>query len=195
MAKSAVQGRGFLQLLNTLTRRGVLLESRAANGAQSQSSGPRTAEGGGYRKAILRTASYVSRLCGSDGESLCRIRSGATIAPCHREHWKILPASIFWPEMRAFRTRHNSVKTLPSAAKPVYEAGKTEAVKCPFVDLGAEIDSAGPENAGDLPVTAFIVADLVRPLRYERRAWSRRKRAVRAFMPIKLMNLHDVPPS
>jgi hypothetical protein len=29
MAKSAVQGRGFLQLLNTLTKRGILLESRA----------------------------------------------------------------------------------------------------------------------------------------------------------------------
>ena len=30
--------------------------------------------------------------------------------------------------------------------------------------------------------------DLVRLLRYERRAWSRRKRAVRAFMAIKLAN-------
>src|SRR5262249_27141449 len=39
------------------------------------------------------------------------------------------------------------------------------------------------------------IGDLVRLLRYERRAWSRRKRAVRAFMAIKLMNLHGVPPS
>jgi hypothetical protein len=39
------------------------------------------------------------------------------------------------------------------------------------------------------------IEDLVRLLRYERRAWSRRKRAVRAFMAIKLMNLHSVPPS
>jgi hypothetical protein len=39
------------------------------------------------------------------------------------------------------------------------------------------------------------IGDLVRLLRYERRAWSRRKRAVRAFMAIKLMNLHSVPPS
>jgi hypothetical protein len=37
------------------------------------------------------------------------------------------------------------------------------------------------------------IGDLVRLLRYERRAWSRRKRAVRAFMAIKL-NLHGVPP-
>jgi|SoiMethySBSTD1v2_1073268.scaffolds.fasta_scaffold81769_4 hypothetical protein len=37
------------------------------------------------------------------------------------------------------------------------------------------------------------IRDLVRLLRYERRAWSRRKRAVRAFMAIKL-NLHGVPP-
>jgi len=37
------------------------------------------------------------------------------------------------------------------------------------------------------------VGDLVRLLRYERRAWSRRKRAVRAFMVIKLMNLHGEP--
>ena len=37
------------------------------------------------------------------------------------------------------------------------------------------------------------ISDLVRLLRYERRAWSRRKRAVRAFMAIKL-NLHGVPP-
>jgi hypothetical protein len=39
------------------------------------------------------------------------------------------------------------------------------------------------------------IGDIVRLLRYERRAWSRRKRAVRAFMAIKLMNLHGVPPS
>jgi hypothetical protein len=39
------------------------------------------------------------------------------------------------------------------------------------------------------------IGDLVRLLRYERRASSRRKRAVRAFMAIKLMNLHGVPPS
>jgi hypothetical protein len=37
------------------------------------------------------------------------------------------------------------------------------------------------------------VTDLVRLIRYERRAWSRRKRAVRAFMVIKLMNLHGEP--
>jgi len=37
------------------------------------------------------------------------------------------------------------------------------------------------------------IEDLVRLLRYERRAWSRRKRAVRAFMAVKL-NLHGVPP-
>jgi hypothetical protein len=34
------------------------------------------------------------------------------------------------------------------------------------------------------------IGDLVRLLRYERRAWSRRKRAVRAFMAIKLTD-HD----
>jgi hypothetical protein len=39
------------------------------------------------------------------------------------------------------------------------------------------------------------ISDLVRLLRYERRAWSRRKRAVRAFMAIKLSNLHGMPPS
>jgi hypothetical protein len=39
------------------------------------------------------------------------------------------------------------------------------------------------------------IGDLVRLLRYERRAWSRRKRAVRAFMAIKLSNLHGMPPS
>ena len=39
------------------------------------------------------------------------------------------------------------------------------------------------------------IDDLVRLLRYERRAWSRRKRAVRAFMAIKLMSLHGVSPS
>ena len=38
------------------------------------------------------------------------------------------------------------------------------------------------------------IDDLMRLLRYERRAWSRRKRAVRAFMAIKLMNLYDAPP-
>ena len=38
---------------------GVYLGAEPANAAQSQSSGPRTAEGSGYRKAILRTASYV----------------------------------------------------------------------------------------------------------------------------------------
>ena len=32
------------------------------------------------------------------------------------------------------------------------------------------------------------LCDLVRLLRYEQRAWSRRKRAVRAFMAIKLAN-------
>jgi len=37
------------------------------------------------------------------------------------------------------------------------------------------------------------ISDLVRLLRYERRAWSQRKRAVRAFMAIKL-NLHGAPP-
>jgi hypothetical protein len=39
------------------------------------------------------------------------------------------------------------------------------------------------------------IGDLMRLLRYERQAWSRRKRAVRAFMAIKLINLHDAPPS
>ena len=39
------------------------------------------------------------------------------------------------------------------------------------------------------------ISDLVRLLRYERRAWSRRKRAVRAFMAIKLSSLHGVPSS
>ena len=39
------------------------------------------------------------------------------------------------------------------------------------------------------------IGDLVRLLRYERRAWSRRKRAIRAFMAIKLMKLYDMAPS
>jgi hypothetical protein len=37
------------------------LSAEGANGAQSQSSGPRMAEPNDYRKAILRAASYVSR--------------------------------------------------------------------------------------------------------------------------------------
>jgi hypothetical protein len=95
--------------------------------------------------------------------------------------------------MRAFRTRHDKDARVSREAS--LRSCETEGVKCPFVNVDAELDSAGPEDAGDLSVTAFIVADLVRPLRYERRAWSRRKQAVRAFLAIKLMNLYGVPPS
>ena len=47
-----------------------------------------------------------------------------------------------------------------------------------------------PEDAGRDEYEAMRegLCDLVRLLRYEQRAWSRRKRAVRAFMAIKLAN-------
>ena len=38
------------------------------------------------------------------------------------------------------------------------------------------------------------IGDLLRLLRYERRAWSRRQRAIRAFMVIKLSNFYGMPP-
>jgi len=46
------------------------------------------------------------------------------------------------------------------------------------------------ERSRDLADTA---SDLVRLLRYERRAWSRRTKAVRAFMAIKVTKRHRAP--